>query len=282
MAKALARVRYGTSSWSAKGWSETFYPPGTKPADQLAYYATQFETVEADNTYYRVPSRSMVQGWARKTPAGFTLAAKFPRSIVHGGDAEKPDASRVLVREHVARDVDDFLGAMSELGDKCGPLVLQFPYFNLAAFKSVAPFLERLDPFLAALPKGFRYGVEVRNKNWLVPELTDVLRRHGVALVLVDLLYMPHPTEVAKRMSVVTADFSYVRLIGDRNAVEALTTTFERVVVDQSERLSRWAEFLRELQDQVKEIGVYANNHFAGHGPTTIRELRKRVERGHA
>lgn len=282
MAKALARVRYGTSSWSAKGWAGTFYPAGTKPVDQLAYYATQFETVEADNTYYRVPSRSMVQGWARKTPAGFTLAAKFPRSIVHGGDAEKPDASRVLVREHVARDVEDFLGAMSELGNKCGPLVLQFPYFNLSAFASVAPFLERLEPFLASLPKDFRYGVEVRNKNWLVPELTDVLRRHRAALVLVDLLYMPHPIEVAKRMSLVTADFSYLRLIGDRKAVEALTTTFDRVVVDQSERLSRWAEFIRELQEEVKEIGVYANNHFAGHGPTTIRELRKRVEAARA
>ncbi|TAJ15174.1 MAG: DUF72 domain-containing protein [Planctomycetota bacterium] len=282
MAKGLARVRYGTSSWTAKGWSGTFYPPGTKPADQLAFYATQFDTVEADTTYYRAPTTALAQGWARKTPAGFALAAKFPRAIVHGGDGEKPDASRVLVPRHAAPHTEQFLAAMAELGAKCGPLVLQFPYFNKSAFAELGPFLERLDAYLAALPPSFRYAVEVRNKAWLVPQLTDVLRRHRAALVLVDLVYLPHPADVAKELDVVTAEFSYARLIGDRAAVEAHTTSFERIVLDQRARLSRWAEFLTALRERVIEIGVYANNHYAGHGPTTIRELRARVERGGA
>lgn len=270
-------VRYGTSSWGSKGWVGPFYPDGTKPADFLAYYGTQFDTVEADNTYYGVPRSSMVDGWARKTPEGFLVAAKFPRSIVHGGDGAKPDPERVLVPDAVGEDTGEFLDAMGRLGPKCGPLLLQFPFFNKSVFPGRDAFLERLDAYLATLPKDFRYAVEVRNKYWIDATLLDLLRRHGVALTLVDLAYMPHPASLWPKWDLVTADFVYCRLIGDRKAVDARTKTFDRVVVDQSERLDRWAELLAEITLRVPETFVYANNHYAGHGPATIRDLRERM-----
>jgi uncharacterized protein YecE (DUF72 family) len=271
------RFLYGTSSWSEPSWVGSFYPPGTKSADMLRVYAAEFATVEADSTYYRVPSASMVRGWRAKTPPGFVLSAKFPRSIVHCGAGERPDASKVLVPEHVGADTQRFLEAMAELGDRCGPLVLQFPYFNREAFAGPAPFLERLAAYLDLLPRGFRYGVEVRNKAWIAPPLLDLLRARGVALVLVDLVYMPHPADLAARLDVVTADFVYARLIGDRKAVEARTATFDQVVLDQGPRLERWAELLAGLIPRVRETCAYANNHYAGHGPATIRELARRV-----
>lgn len=270
-------LHHGTSSWSEKSWNGVFYPKGTKPADQLAYYATRFDTVEADNTYYRVPSLDLVRGWERKTPAGFVLSAKFPRSIVHAGQGEKPDATRMLVPEFVARETEQFLSAMSELGPKCGPLVMQFPYFNQSAFGGVRAFLDRLEPFLEKLPKSFRYGVEIRNKNWLVPELSQTLRRHNVALVLVDLAYMPHPADVPRREDLITADFTYARLIGDRKHIDSLTTTFDRIVFDQSERLAKWAEMLADIEKLNIDVYVYANNHYAGHGPATIQDLVERI-----
>jgi len=278
-ARELAKLRLGTSSWSEKSWVGVFYPPGTKPADMLAYYATQFTTVEADNTYYRVPSTSMVRGWRAKTPPGFTLSAKFPRSIVHAGAGEKPDGARVLVESAVARDRDAFLEAMRELGDRAGPLVMQFPYFNRTAFATLDAFLERLDPFLGSLPREFRYGVEVRNKNWVTPPLLDCLRTHNVALVHVDLVYMPHPSEFSRDLDLVTSDFLYVRLIGDRQAVETRTETFDHIVIDQGDRLDRWAEWISKLLPDVRETFAYANNHFAGHGPETIRDLARRIGR---
>jgi uncharacterized protein YecE (DUF72 family) len=268
---------YGTSSWSEKTWVGPFYPPGTKPGDFLSFYATQFSTVEADTTYYRVPGRDLVRGWATKTPDGFVLSAKFPRSIVHGGESEKPDGKRVLVPDIVAKDTELFLDAMGILGKKCGPLVLQFPYFNKTAFTSLRSFLDRLDPYLESLPKEFRYGVEVRNKNWLAPELLEVLRRHRVALVLVDLVYLPHPADLADEIDLVTTDFTYVRLIGDRKAVEAETDRFDHIVLDLDKRLDRWADLLRGLSTRVRETYAYANNHFAGYAPETIRDLMKRV-----
>jgi uncharacterized protein YecE (DUF72 family) len=271
------RLRYGTSSWSEKSWVGVFYPDGLPAAEWLGHYATCFDTVEADVTYYRVPDRRLVEGWDAKTPDGFVISAKFPRSIVHGGRGEKPDAARVLVPDLVGDDTARFLDAMGRLGPKCGPLVLQFPYFNRQAFASKEPFLERLEAFLTDLPRDFRYGVEVRNKGWLGPDLLRILRAQRAALVLVDLVYMPHPAELAETLDLVTTDFVYARLIGDRKAVDAKTATFDRVVLDQSARLDRWARLLRGLLESVPEAYVYANNHYAGHGPATIRDLVARI-----
>jgi uncharacterized protein YecE (DUF72 family) len=275
-------IRYGTSSWSEKAWGGVFYPEGLPAGEQLAYYATRFDTVEADVTYYRVPDERMVRGWERKTPAGFVLSAKFPRSVVHAGEGAQPDGGKVLVREHVQRDVERFLDAMRPLGPRCGPLVLQFPYFNRRAFDRPEAFLERLEPFLEGLPPDFRYGVELRNKTWVDEPLLEVLRRRRVALVLVDLAYLPHPAELLERCDPFSADFAYARLIGDRKKIDALTDSLDRVVLDQGARLERWAELLRAAAGKVPETYVYANNHYAGYAPDTIEDLRGRVERARA
>ncbi|MBI3099851.1 MAG: DUF72 domain-containing protein [Planctomycetes bacterium] len=269
----FARAFFGTSSWSEKSWDGVFYPKGMAPGDYLAHYATEFDTVEADVTYYRVPDRKMVEGWNRKTPDGFVLSAKFPRSVVHGGEEAKPDPARVLVPKHVWDDAERFLASMSLLGGKCGPLVLQFPYFNKQVFGSIDPFLERLDAFLERLPKEFRYGVEIRNKAWVAKPLLSLLQKRRAALVLVDLVYMPHPADLAEKLDLVTTDFVYGRLIGDRNAIDALTETFDKVVIDQKPRLERWAALLKTYISRVPIAYMYANNHYAGHAPTTIREL---------
>jgi uncharacterized protein YecE (DUF72 family) len=119
--------------------------------------------------------------------------------------------------------------------------------------------------------------VEIRNKRWIGRPLLDILRRHRVALALVDLAYMPHPDGF--ELDLVTTDFVYARLIGDRKAVDSRTKTFDRIVLDQTSRLERWAELIRTHLDRVAEVFVYANNHFAGHGPATIRDLVQRIER---
>ncbi len=271
------RLRVGTSSWSAKEWVGPFYPPGTPVEGFLAEYAKHFDAVETDATYYRVPAPSAVDGWRRRTPDGFTMAAKFPQSICHGGEGAAPDPERLLDLSVAEETRRAFLDAMRRLGDRCGPLLLQFPYFNRQAFATKGPFLERLDLFLSALPPDFRYAVEIRNKTWIGPEILDILRRHGAAFVLVDQAWMPHGDELPKRLDPVTADFSYVRLLGDRQKIEAITTTWEKEVLDHSERLARWANVIRGLLPHVREVFAFANNHYAGHAPATARRLRDLV-----
>ena len=133
-------------------------------------------------------------------------------------------------------------------------------------------FADRLVPYLDALPKAFRYAVEIRNKFWLKPWLLDLLRERNIALVLLDLAYMPHPDALTD-LNLITTDFTFVRLIGDRKAVDKRTDTFDKIVLDQSGRISRWAKLLQTFMSEVPVAYVYANNHYAGHGPATIRQL---------
>lgn len=266
-------VRFGTSSFSWNDWVGPFYPVGTKPGDFLRYYATQFDIVEVDSTYYAIPAERVVDSWMAKTPPQFRLSAKFPRSIVHGGESARPDPRRVLVPDATYADRDEFLRVMSRLHDKLGPLVLQFPFFAAPVFPSVEPFLDRLDPFLAGLPPEHRYAVEVRNPDWIAPPLAAVLRKHGVALVLVDQEWMPHGDRVASWFDAVTGPFVYARLLGDRKAIEAITTTWEREVLDHQASLERWAALLADFAGRGIPTFVFVNNHYAGHAPATVRRL---------
>jgi len=152
----MTDIRIGTSAFTAEGWVGSFYPERMQARDFLSYYAKKFNTVELDNTFYRTPALSTVLGWNLKTPPGFIFAAKIPQVITH---------EKVLV--DCEDDLKHFLKTMDGLGSKLGPLLFQFSYFNKSAFKSQAEFLSRLKPFLKKLPKGYKFAVEIRNKNWL-------------------------------------------------------------------------------------------------------------------
>jgi uncharacterized protein YecE (DUF72 family) len=245
-----------------------------KPADFLRYYATQFDTVEVDATYYAIPAPRTVDGWAAKTPPHFTLAAKFPREIVHGGEAAKPDPDKLLDPAATYAARDQFLEVMSRMNGKLGPLVLQFPFFSRAAFATPEPFLDKLDRFLGDLPRSMSYCVEVRNPEWLARPLLDLCRRHAAALVLVDQEWMPHGDRVERKFDPVTAEFVYARLLGDRKEIESITTTWEREVIDRERSLERWAALLARLALRGILTYVFVNNHYAGHAPATLRRLQ--------
>jgi uncharacterized protein YecE (DUF72 family) len=256
-------IRLGTSAFTAAGWEEAFYPAGMKPAEYLSYYATQFDTVEVDSTFYRTPAVSTVKGWYAKTPPGFLFAAKVPQLITH---------EKALV--DCDEDFHLFLQAMDCLGEKLGPLLLQFGYFNKNAFPGVNEFLERLVPFLKKIPKAYRFAVEIRNKNWLVPRFVEVLRERGVALALVDHAWMPRPRQLFERLDPITADFAYVRWLGDRKGIEEKTKTWNEIIVNRTAELGEWVEVLKKVHERKIQILAFANNHYAGYGPGTIEEFR--------
>jgi uncharacterized protein YecE (DUF72 family) len=183
-----------------------------------------------------------------------------------------------LSAEHCYRDRDAFLANMALLGDKLGPLLLQFPYFNRRTFARRGDFFERLERFLEDLPSEFRYAVEIRNKSWLVPEYVSLLRARDVSLTVVDQAWMPHGDELEGKLELVTAKPVYVRLLGDRQRIEAITKSWGKEVIDQSERLDRWVTFLvRRVKDGVPVL-VFVNNHYAGHAPATAVRLRRMFE----
>jgi uncharacterized protein YecE (DUF72 family) len=255
-------LRIGTSAFTAAGWSGSFYPEKMQPRDFLTYYATKFDTVEVDSTFYHSPPASTEMGWNAKTPKGFVFALKIPQIITH---------EKCLV--DCQAELNAFLNSADLLGDKLGPLLFQFGYFNKKAFASGEDFLAVLKPFLKKLPTGYRLALEIRNKAWLNAEFADLLRAHKVALVLQDQVWMPTPSQMA--FDYYTADFTYVRLLGDRQGIEKLTKTFDKVIVNRSKDLRSWVDVCHQATHRGVSVWVYINNHYAGHAPATVAQFLK-------
>ncbi len=259
---SLPGILLGTSAFTANGWQGSFYPPGMNSRDFLSYYATQFATVEVDSTFYGCPSASTVNNWSARTPKDFIFSVKIPQVITH---------DKVLV--DCDSEFEEFVKTMDILGPKLGPMVFQFPLFDRWTFPKQDSFLAVLIPFLKKLPADHTFVVEIRNKKWLDARFADVLREHNVALALTDTSFMPRPWELKERFDLVTADFAYVRWLGDRKAIEEQTTTWDRTIIDRTGDLKNWVDLLKEMVNnkKIRKLFAFANNHYAGHAPATVK-----------
>lgn len=256
-----APILLGTSSFTATGWEGSFYPKGLRSADYLPFYAQHFHTVEIDATYYACPSVQTVRNWASRTPDGFIFSVKVPQVITH---------EKVLV--NCEAELQQFLETMHLLGEKLGPVVFQFPFFHREVFRDRHEFTDRLVPFLKKLPHGHKVAVEIRNRNWLDAEFANLLRDHKIALVLQDRSWMPSPSEL--KFDLITADWTYIRWLGDRKAIEERTTIWDKTITDRTDELAMWVDFCYQIMKRGVLVHAYANNHFAGHGPATIEMFR--------
>ena len=260
-------LHLGTSSFTAEGWERSFYPQGIQARDYLSYYATQFGSLEVDATFYRIPAVSTVTGWAANTPPNFLFALKAPQEITH---------DRVLV--DADSTLREFLRATEPLGEKLAVILLQFPYFNKKAFPSPVDFLNRLKPFLAKLPSDPRFALEIRNKNWLGPAFCDLLRKHNIALALIDHPWMARPAELLAKGDPITADFTYIRWLGDRKAIEEQTKVWDKTIIDRKSDLQQWIEACRNFLKRKIRVFAFANNHYGGYAPDTIRLFEKLLD----
>ncbi|MFY9732968.1 MAG: DUF72 domain-containing protein [Candidatus Acidiferrales bacterium] len=257
-------IRLGTSSFTADGWNGSFYPKGTRSSDYLGYYSSRFDTVEVDSTFYRCPTIEAVRNWALKTPPGFIFSLKVPRKITH---------EKVLV--DCDKEFEQFVNTVDVLGEKLGPMVLQFPFFDEEVFTTPVQFESRLKAFFVKLPRvcDYRFAVEIRNKYWLKPRLLDVLRENNVALVLQDQSWMPRPKDL-ENYDLITTDFSYIRWLGNRKDIEKLTTTWNSTIIDRTADLQTWVDVCEKIQKRGITQYVYANNHYSGFAPATVELFR--------
>ena len=241
----------GTSGWSYADWEGTVYPAGIPSGSRLAEYVKSYATVEIDSTFYGTPRPSTVRRWREVAPDGFLFAAKFPQEVTH---------ERNLVGSEA--EAERFVGRMAELGDNLGPLLLQLPpSFGVEGMGVLEDFLKRL-------PAGFRYAVEVRHRSWLGSDLPALLCEHGVALTLVDYPRMP-------RMQEATADFAYIRWLGNRREFPDGHTHLKK---ERDDDLLWWSGVVDRFIEEGRTVFVYANNHYQSHSPSTLErflELRR-------
>lgn len=180
-------IRVGTSGYSYPEWRGTFYAERFPTARMLAYYARRFDTVELNNTFYRMPTPKTIAGWVQETPAGFVFSLKASRRITH--------LSRL---RDVAEPVAYLLESVRSLGDKLGPLLFQLP----PNFRKDPG---RLEACLALIPPSVRLAFEFRHDSWFDDEVYGILRARNAALCVAD-------TEAGTTPLVATADFGYLRL----------------------------------------------------------------------
>ncbi len=240
MAGKQGHIYIGTSGYQYAHWRGPFYPEKMPKRAWFQHYAAHFETVEINNTFYNLPSEKTFRAWADETPDGFHFALKFSRFGTHLKKLKDPGNS-----------IPKFLERAELLGDNLGPVLVQLPP-NWGANP------ERLDAFLDYAPEKHRWAVELRDEDWFRDEVYEVLRNHGAALVVHDMIEN-HPR-------VHTANWAYERFHGDDYTHpythQALTATAHRFM---------------EYRDAGRDVYVYFNNDAEGHAVANARDLRRYV-----
>lgn len=204
-------VLVGTSGWSYKEWKGSFYPPKMPAEEMLRFYSGHFSTVEVNNSFYRIPSEKVLAGWAGQVPESFRFVMKASRRVTHNNRLRDEDGS-----------LGYFLRAVNPLGERLGPTLFQLP----PNFKKD---MDRLQGFLAALPKHWPAAMEFRHDSWFDEEVYRALESVGVALVAVD----ENEDEGIGSPLVPTARWGYLRLRRVSYDESQLRTWAERIL-DQS------------------------------------------------
>ena len=219
-------VYIGTSGWQYRHWRLSFYPKGVAQARWLEFYADRFQTVELNNSFYRLPSEESFTDWRRRTPDDFVFAVKMSRFLTHQKRLRDP-----------AEPVELFLDRAKHLGSKLGPVLVQLP-----------PSLEadpaRLREALKEFPETVRVAVEFRHASWFNTEIYGILESRGAALCLADSPRRKTPFER-------TADWGFVRFHEGQAAPRPCYG--ERA-------LKTWARRLSDLFGARRDVYAYFNN----------------------
>lgn len=237
-------VHIGTSGWHYKHWVGTFYPPKTPASKMFDLYAEHFDTVELNNSFYKLPAAETFREWRDAAPRNFLFAVKASRFITHNLKLKNPQNA-----------LDNILSRAEELQKKLGPVLFQLP-------PRWSKNVERLDEFLTVLPRYHRYTFEFREPSWHCEEVHAVLRKHNAA-------YCIHEIAGFHTDLAITADFTYVRLHGPGAG------KYEGSYTDS--QLQRWARQIQAWSRTLKAIYIYFDNDQAGYAPANALRLKELV-----
>jgi uncharacterized protein YecE (DUF72 family) len=252
------KIRIGCQSWGYDDWitpaggNLIFYPPGTKRSEMLRFYSKVFGTIEVDSTLYAIPPATTFEKWRDETPDDFVFSLKFPREVTH--DRRLSTGSIPVALEFAER--------ARFLKDKLGILLIQLP----PSFEGSKENGQRLRRLLAELPRDIKFAVEFRHSDWFIDWTFEELERNGATLGLVEGPWLPRELmfEAAARL---TADFAYIRIMGERDLEK-----FDRIYRHRDDILQSWATTIRDLA--ANEIYVYIDNYFEGFAPETAAKLQ--------
>jgi uncharacterized protein YecE (DUF72 family) len=235
----IHKWRIGTSGWTYKHWKGVVYPSGVPVSKWLRYHSAQFDTIEVNATFYRLPKPDTFERWYRETPEDFLWAVKGSKFITHTRGLK--DSGEPLERLY---------GGLSGLREKLGPILFQLPP-RLSYNKNL------LLNFCDHLDHSKLHALEIRHPSWIVDQVFQILKEHEVAFCFSDTAgrYPYHET--------FTADFLYIRLHGSRKMYASEYT---------EEELQAWA---RKIRSWDMEAYVYFDNDFGGFAVNNAKRLRE-------
>jgi len=235
-------IRIGTSGWTYQHWRGVFYPDDLPQSRWFDHYCRFFDTVELNATFYRLFPEKTFEGWRRKAPPDFRFAVKLWRWITH--------RKRL---SNVAEDVAVFCRRAEKLGEKIGPVLVQFP--------PGLKWSERLvEGFIKTLPTSFYWAFEIRNRDWLNEEFCSLLNKRDIALI-----YADHP-RVEMTPEQTFGPFIYLRFHG---AGQLYAGSYP------DGQLKAWSERIGNWDREGKDIWVYFNNDFEGHAVRNAGTLKR-------
>lgn len=223
-----AGAHIGCSGWSYEDWRGRFYPRDLPASEWFGYYAGIFDTVEINNSFYRLPTEEMVQAWKDQAPARFLYAFKGSRYLTHMKKLK--EAADPLTR---------IIGRARILGDHLGPILYQLPprwHYNR----------ERIAAFLALLPPKFTHVIELRDESWYNDELFSLLEEHGVS-------YCSHDMKGLPPLRRIVGAVAYVRFHGTG---EKYHGGYDR------ETLASWRDWIGEAVENGHAVYAYFNNDY--------------------
>lgn len=235
----MGQIRIGASGWIYSHWRGDFYPRELPVKDWFAHYRQYFDTVEINNTFYRLPPIATFDNWHRQATAGFLYAVKANRFLTHMKKLKDP-----------AEPLDRLLTHARRLKEFLGPILYQLP-------PRWQPDMARLEEFFRALPADLMHVLEYRAHHWLTDDTRRLMQRHGVSLCIHDLV-RPHPKWV-------TAKMTYLRFHG-----VGYGGSYRR------DKLRRWADWILETATAGHDVFAYFNNDIGGHAvrnALTLKEL---------
>ncbi|HEV8401325.1 MAG TPA: DUF72 domain-containing protein [Gemmatimonadales bacterium] len=271
-----ANVRFGTSTWTYDGWYGDVYHRryrGPQPAKRLEEYVRYplFRTVGIDSAFYEPPSEDVLRAYAQALPLGFPCVSKVWDQIT---------AKQNPAFLNAVKFKDEVLGPYERaFRDHAGCFVFEFQAMRGRDLPDPLVWADQLDAFLAELPSGFRYAVELRNPELFTGLHGEVLKRHRVAHVFNSWTEMPTIGEQLQQPWTFSADFTVVRALlkpGRRysDAVKAFEP-YDRIQEPQPELRRDLVEIIRAVLRQRIEAFILANNRAEGNAPGTIREVAR-------
>jgi len=241
----MAMIRIGCSGWQYQHWRGEFYPTELSQSRWFTHYALIFDTVEINNSFYRLPDAGTFAKWRDQASRRFLYAVKASRFLTHMKKLKDPE-------EPIAR----FFDRAKHLGSHLGPVLYQLP-------PRWPVDLPRFEHFLAALPGGIQHTVEFRETSWYDKRVYELLRRYKVAMCL-------HDMEGSASERRVVGPFVYVRF---HHGTKKYGGRYSDA------KLDAWAEWLSERVTEGVDVFAYFNNDIGGHAPHDAIRLRQRMQR---